>query len=111
MKSVHQLEGGIDTAGEDDDGALSESLLLYSISIDSVDGGISPWFEDIDVKNIPIHFKLDSGADASVMSLKSFKEAGFSECILKKNGTYIHFFNYERLARPSFRWLVILNQS
>ena len=63
----------------------NSELLLYNISIDSLDGVHKPWYEKIRVNNVYVEFKLDSGADASVMSLRAFKEAGLDENLIIKD--------------------------
>lgn len=62
---------------------LRESLLC-NLSIDEVRNHNS-WFEDVLVHGVKINFKLDSGAEASVLSLRAFREAGFDVNMLKKN--------------------------
>ncbi|KAI5645640.1 hypothetical protein NE865_02307 [Phthorimaea operculella] len=61
-------------------------LFINNISIDSVD---QSWTESVYVNDVAIKFKLDSGADTTVLSKKSFLDAGFNLKMLKKTGTVL----------------------
>lgn len=93
MKSVHEVAGN----EYDEDAEVCESL-LYSISIDTLDSDCEPWFELIYVNKVPINFKLDSGADASVMSLNAFIRAGFHVKWLKNNKTVLREISRSKLS-------------
>lgn len=72
-------------------------LLLYDICIDAQDSSRESWTEIISVNGINIRFKLDSGADASVMSLKSFQSAGFKVNKLKQCNTVLREISKKQL--------------
>ncbi|KAL4709067.1 hypothetical protein ACJJTC_013480 [Scirpophaga incertulas] len=58
--------------------------VLYSLSIEAVDVN-SSWYEIINVNDVNMSFKLDSGADVSVVSMESFQAAGFRADLLIKD--------------------------
>lgn len=93
IKSLQEVSGN----ECEEDAELCESL-LYSISIDTLNTECEPWFEYINVNKIAIKFKLDSGADASVMSLNAFKEAGFNQKFLKKNNIVLREISKSKLS-------------
>ncbi|XP_061727723.1 uncharacterized protein K02A2.6-like [Cydia pomonella] len=64
-----------------------EELIIQGVEILSVDS--KGWFESVAVNGVPVTFKLDSGADACVMSRDSFRAAGYSEDILSNAGTIL----------------------
>lgn len=78
----------VDCEQEDYD---ESELYLSDLHLGTVDDGIDcePWYEMVRVNNVGIRFKLDSGADASVISFKTFKEAGFHTDILKNDKTVL----------------------
>ena len=82
-KFTREILQEYDNDGEDCDLQNGE-LILYNISIDASDNSSESWTTFIDVNGVDIKFKLDSGADASVMSLKSYKHAGFDVKKLQK---------------------------
>lgn len=75
----------IEDEEEIEDCAEIRESLLCSLSVDEVGGKCDSWFQEVLIDNVCVNFKLDSGAEASIMSFRAFKEAGFDERILKKN--------------------------
>lgn len=85
---VSELDQLSDSEDRADCAELRESLLC-TLSIEEVGNNNDAWYNDIFVNDKIVNFKLDSGAEVSVMSLEVFKEAGFCENILKKNNAII----------------------
>lgn len=88
-----------DDGGDDDDGVSGDGcgeLILYNINIDASDCTES-WTETISVDGVYVDFKLDSGADATVMSLRSYEKAGFDRKNLLKCHTILREISKQRL--------------
>lgn len=64
-----------------------EELTIQGVEINSLES--RGWFETVEVNGVPVSFKLDSGADACVMSYDSFIAAGFGEHMLNDTGTVL----------------------
>lgn len=60
--------------------------IVNFIEINSISKG---WFQKININNVDIRFKLDSGADVCVMSKSSFQEAGFNLSTLHHSGNIL----------------------
>lgn len=73
-------EGDAETDNEDEGEFYVDNISLNATDGDSKDA----WYECVSVNNALMNFKLDSGADTSVMSIKSFLRAGFDVNILIK---------------------------
>lgn len=65
-----------------------DELLLSNIELNSV-ANTDGWFQEVHVNNRPVNFKLDSGADACVMSNDSFVRCGFSHNLLKQTNVVL----------------------
>lgn len=94
---------GENGVGEDGDGLEGEvdcdefgELILYNINIDASEGSES-WTENIIVDGVNIKFKLDSGADATIMSLCSFEKSGFDRKRLIKCNTVLREISKKQL--------------
>lgn len=87
-KFVREL---IECSDEADEYQEEEEFYVNNLSLEATDGDSSgdPWYEKVTVNNVPINFKLDSGADTSIMSLKSFLQAGFDIDILTKTNVIL----------------------
>lgn len=60
-------------------------FFVYNLYIDATNNSSKEsWSEFVFVNNVLVKFKLDTGADTSVMSIKSFLKAGFTVDILSK---------------------------
>ncbi|KAL4711392.1 hypothetical protein ACJJTC_016146 [Scirpophaga incertulas] len=73
---------------------LDESLLC-TLSVDEISS--NAWYCDVFVNNYKVKFKLDSGAEVSVISLNTFKEAGFGEFLLKQSNSIIREVSQSKL--------------
>ncbi|CAK1587161.1 unnamed protein product [Parnassius mnemosyne] len=72
-------------------------LLMYNISIEASDNSRESWYSNIKVNGVIVKFKLDSGADASVMSLNCYQKAGFDIKKLKKCNIVLREISKKRL--------------
>lgn len=61
-----------------------EDLIVNDIAINTLDS--NGWFAEVIVNGVPVKFKLDSGADACVMSHESYIASGFNKRMLKNSG-------------------------
>lgn len=87
-----------DSNGEECGGRDNGELLMYNISIESSsNGSCDSWCSLVNVNGVEIKFKLDSGADASVMSLCAYRRAGFIVNNLKKCSTVLREISKKRL--------------
>ncbi|XP_059061669.1 uncharacterized protein K02A2.6-like [Achroia grisella] len=93
IKFTHEVTEVTDTPEYKD----NNELLLYNISIDTLCKQYESWYENVIVNGVNLYFKLDSGADASVMSLFSYNNAGFKECQLSKCATVLREISKNKL--------------
>lgn len=79
-----------DSCGEECGDYDTGELLMYNISIESSDiKWCESWYSIINVNGVELKFKLDSGADATVLSVNSYKKAGFDVNNLRKCTTVL----------------------
>lgn len=94
---VREIMEEVDSDQGDEMDCNNGELLMFNISIEASNDSSESWHCVIDVNGINVKFKLDSGADASVMSFKSFKKSGFSINILKRCNTILREISKQQL--------------
>lgn len=86
----------------EDEYGVNGELLMHNISIDAEDCSRELWSAYINVNGVEIKFKLDSGADASVMSLNCYLTCGFDRSQLKKCYTVLREISKKELPVVGF---------
>nr|XP_034840382.1 uncharacterized protein LOC117996432 [Maniola hyperantus] len=81
----------------EDECSENGELLMSNISIEASNKMCDSWCETIEVDGVCVQFKLDSGAEASVMSLSSYEKAGFDKIKLIKCNTVLREISKNKL--------------
>lgn len=70
------------------------NVFLDTVNVDTVDNKITAWYEDIAINGASVNFKLDSGAETSVLPIREFNKIPTTGELQKTSTTLISYGNH-----------------